>query len=53
MDSVKFHTNMRVHLCGDLLAGAFAKQILAIGDCKFPIHSNAGVTQLPDTMSTA
>ena len=31
------HTNMRVNLCGDLVAGTFADQLLAIGDVKFPI----------------
>jgi len=31
------HINMIVHLCGDLVAGAFADQLLAIDDVKFPI----------------
>lgn len=37
--TMHLHTNMRVHLCGDLLVGAFVKHLLAIGDGKFPIHS--------------
>ena len=30
------HTNMRVHLHGDEIAGEFADQLLAIGDGKYP-----------------
>ena len=43
---------MRVHLCGDVAAGQFAVQLLAIGDGKFPIDIPPDVVQLPDTMGT-
>jgi len=43
---------MRVHLCGDVAAGQFAEQLLAIGDGKFPIDIPPDVVQLPDTMGT-
>jgi len=40
---------MRVHLCGDVAAGQFAEQLLAIGDGKY---TPPDVVQLPDTMET-
>ena len=40
------HTNMRVHLQGDEAAGEFADQLLAIGDGKYPIHTNPDIIQL-------
>ena len=40
---------MRVHLCGDVAAGQFVEELLAIGDGKFPLPD---VVQLPDTMGT-
>ena len=43
---------MRVHLCGDVAAGQFAEELLAIGDGKFPIDTLPDVVQLPDTMGT-
>jgi len=43
----QLHTNMRVHLCGDVAAGQFAEQLLAIGDGKFPIETPPDVVQLP------
>ncbi|XP_065915773.1 uncharacterized protein [Dysidea avara] len=48
----QLHTNMRVHLCGDVAAGQFAEELLAIGDGKFPIDTLPDVVQLPDTMGT-
>ena len=46
-------TNMRVYLCGDLAAGQFADQLLAIGDGKFPTDDGTiDVVQLPETMGT-
>ena len=46
------HTNMRVHLHGDEVAGEFAGQLLAIGDGKYPIDTSPDVIQLPENIGT-
>ena len=46
------HTNMRVHLHMDEVAGEFAGQLLAIGDGKYPIDTSPDIIQLPESIGT-
>ena len=46
------HTNMIVHLHGDEATGEFASQLLAIGDCKYPIDTSPDIIQLPENIGT-
>jgi ATP-dependent DNA helicase PIF1 len=41
-------TNMRVHLQGDVAAGHFAQQLLALGDGKVPVDSTSELISIPD-----
>ena len=43
---------MRVHLCRHQIAGQFSKQLLAVGDGTFLIHSSTDVIQLPNMIGT-
>ena len=46
------HTNMRVHLHGDEVAGEFAGQLLAIGDGNYVIDTGPDIIQLPKNIGT-
>ncbi|CAF4403118.1 unnamed protein product, partial [Adineta steineri] len=44
----KLSTDMRVHLQGDVSAGRFAKQLLAIGNGKIPADPVSGLINISD-----
>ncbi|CAF0786243.1 unnamed protein product [Rotaria sordida] len=46
--SLKLSTNMRVHLQGDVSAGRFAEQLLAIGNGKIPADPVSGLINISD-----
>jgi hypothetical protein len=41
-------TNMLVHLQGDVSAGHFAQQLLAVGNGKVPVEPTSGLISIPD-----
>ncbi|CAF3843595.1 unnamed protein product [Rotaria sp. Silwood1] len=45
---LKLSTNMRVHLQGDVSAGRFAEQLLAIGNGKIPADPVSGLINISD-----
>jgi hypothetical protein len=45
---LKLSTNMRVHLQGDVSAGQFAEQLLAIGNGKIPVDPANGLINISD-----
>lgn len=46
--SLTLSTNMRVHLQGDVSAGQFAEQLLAIGNGKIPVDPANGLISISD-----
>ncbi|CAF1074146.1 unnamed protein product [Rotaria sordida] len=46
--SLKLSSNMRVHLQGDVSAGRFAEQLLAIGNGKIPADPVSGLINISD-----